>query len=62
MKFLTGTNNTGNHSNNSPSNGILGSQTYKRKGRKMTSINSKPEMINQYNIAQQGRKSLIYEE
>jgi hypothetical protein len=62
MKFLTNTNNTTNHSNNSPSNGILGSQTYKRKGRKMTSLNSKPDMINQYNIAQQGRKSLVYEE
>jgi len=61
MKFLQTTHNTTNHSNNSPSAGILG-QPYKRKGRKMTSLNSKPDLVNQYNIAQKGKKSLVQTE
>jgi hypothetical protein len=54
MKFLQTTHNTTNHSNNSPSTGILGAGQpgYRRKGRKMTSLNSKPDMVNQYNMAQ----------
>ena len=51
MKFLQTTHNTTNHSNNSPSSGILSGPNYKRKGRKITSLNSKPDLVNQYNIA-----------
>ena len=46
-------NNTTVHSNNSPSSGH---GNFKRKGRKMTSLNSKSNLVNQFVIAQKGKK------